>query len=75
MIWAGRTFLIEKTGYTKEILNSMPYPEFKAMIDFYGDPEKFLEPSKPDEVTVKNRLADYQRRNQEMMRKSREKAG
>ena len=66
MIWAGRTYLIHKTGYKKEELNCMPYPEFKAMIEYYGDPEGFLQPS-VQSMDYESVVERYERMNQEMI--------
>ena len=42
MIWAGIVFLQKVTNKSEEEIRRLPYPEFKAMIEYHSDPEAFL---------------------------------
>lgn len=71
MIWAGIVFLQKVTNKSEEEIRRLPYPEFKAMIEYHSDPEAFLKAG----VTEKDHqdmLAAAQQQNMAMQRKAKE---
>jgi hypothetical protein len=72
MIWAGMVYLQDKTNMTEEEILDLPYPKFKAMIEYHTDPETFLKggfSQKEYDLSVK----EAQQQNMNMMRKAIEK--
>ena len=72
MIWAGIVFLMNKTGQSEEDIKRFPYPKFKAMIEYYGDPEKFIKQG-VSETDYKTTIASMQKHNMAMAKAASEK--
>jgi hypothetical protein len=72
MIWAGIVFLQKVTNKSEKEIRMLPYPKFKAMIEYHGDPEAFLKGG----ITEKEYMATIEEatnQNLEMMRKAKKR--
>jgi hypothetical protein len=72
MIWAGMVFLEDKTNKSEDEIRRLPYPKFKAMIAYHGDPEKFLKAGVTEKDYLKT-IEAAKEQNRQMMIKAKER--